>query len=48
MPLRVDSRFLMFEMFLEDDVRLCSEETTGELLWAVDILRSVPGLASVV
>ena len=45
-PLRVDSKFFRFETFLEDDVRVCSDETTGELLWPLEILRSAPGLAS--
>lgn len=46
MPLRVDSKVFTFEIFLPEDVRLFSEGTTGELLWPLEILPSVPGLKS--
>lgn len=47
MPLRVDSKFFIFEAFLPEDVR-CSDDITGELLCPLEILRKAPGLASVV
>lgn len=47
-PLIADSKFFMF-MFLVEELRLLSEDTTGELFCAaLDILRSDPALASIV
>lgn len=46
MPLRVDSKFLIFPGLRPDDVLLCSTDRRGELLGAAEILRSAPGLAS--
>ena len=45
--LRVESKYFACEAFLPEDVR-CSDDTTGELLCPLEILRRVPGLASVV
>lgn len=44
MPLIVDSKFLV----LEEEVRFCSDDTTGELLRPEETTRAVPGLASAV
>lgn len=44
----MDSKFFAFGIFLPEVVRMCSEETMGELLWPLDILRNVPELVSVV
>lgn len=46
-PLRVVSRFFMVEAFLPEGVR-CSEDTTGELLRPLEILRRAAGLTLVV
>lgn len=49
MPLSVDSKFFVLELFLPDEVCLGSEEPTsgeGEVLWPLEIFCAVPGLAS--
>lgn len=52
MPLRVDSKVFIFNealTFLLEVGRLCcSDDPTGELLWALllEILRKAPGLTS--
>ena len=42
----MDSKFFEVEIFLPEVVRFCSKDTTGELLWTVEVLPSVPELAS--
>lgn len=46
MPLRVDSRFFMFEAPLEDG-RFWSDDMIGELLWALEYFLLAPGLKSI-
>lgn len=48
MPLRVDSKFFMFAVFLPEVVCRFSDDTTGELLCPLEIFWNTPGLASVV
>lgn len=46
MPLKVDSKFLVFDALLPDEVLFCSADMIGEFLWAPGILRSDPEFAS--
>lgn len=38
----------MLDEYLPEEERLCSADVTGELLWALETLWKVPGLASLV
>ena len=48
MPLRADSKFFIFEVFLPEDERLFSDDKTCELLCPLEIFGSGPALASIV